>query len=78
MCCFIYNYPHFYIALLWIMKLELHSRINDKNAHNVVKCKEISMQMSFKTAETNLSFLDVRFSSSVVCWLAFETGNQER
>jgi len=38
------------------MKLELHSRINDKNAHNVVKCQEISMQMKFTTVKTDLSF----------------------
>ena len=48
-----------------------------KNAHNVVKCKEISLQMTFTTVKTNLSFLDVCFSSSVVYWLDFESGSQE-
>jgi len=59
------------------MKLELRSRISDKNAHNVVKCKEISMQMNFTTVKTNHSFLDVRLSSSIICLLDFESGSQE-
>jgi len=51
--------------------------MNDKNAHNVVKCKEISLQMNFTTVKTNLPFLDVRFSSSVLCLLDFESWSQE-
>jgi hypothetical protein len=77
MFCFIYNYFHIDITLLWIMKLDLLSRITDKNAHNVVKCKEISMQMNFIIVKTNLSFLNVRLSSSIICRLDFESGSQE-
>lgn len=58
------------------MKLELHSRMNDKNAHNVVQCKEISMQMNITTVKTNLPFFDVRYSSSLSCLLDFESGSQ--
>jgi hypothetical protein len=74
---FICNYIHFDIALLWIMKIELHSRIKDKNAHNVVKYKEISLQMNFTTVKTNIPLFDVRFSSSGLCLLHFESWSKQ-
>ena len=72
---FIYNYLYFDIPLIWIMKLNLHSSINNKNAHNVVTCKGIIMTVNFITVK-KIRFLDIRFSSLVLCLLDFESGSQ--